>query len=218
MTYVKFRYIARDRDRHGNVRFYFRKPGKPKVRLRGLPGSEEFLAAYKAALGEHDPSTAAAEKSFKWLCERYYASAYFQSLEDYTKRRKRTVLDEIGNIAGVNGRKLGLAPYASMKKVHVRKLRDMKADTPEAANFRLKQITINRVHAGGHDRTIIQSRRRTSRRERLLCLKDCCRPANAIASRASPGYPRYSQRTDARFPRHHSALGGIFSGQGAEAC
>ena len=141
MTYVKFRYIARDRDRHGNVRFYFRKPGKPKVRLRGLPGSEEFLAAYKAALGEHDPSTAAAEKSFKWLCERYYASAYFRSLEEYTKRRKRTVLDEIGNIVGVNGRKLGLAPYASMKKVHVRKLRDMKADTPEAANFRLKQIS-----------------------------------------------------------------------------
>jgi len=28
-----------------------------------------------------------------------------------------------------------------MKKVHVRKLRDLKADTPEAANFRLKQVS-----------------------------------------------------------------------------
>jgi hypothetical protein len=52
MAFVKFRYITRDRDRHGTVRFYFRRPGKPKIRLRGLPGSEEFLAAYKAALGE----------------------------------------------------------------------------------------------------------------------------------------------------------------------
>ncbi len=141
MTFIKFRYITKDRDRHGNVRFYFRRPGKPKVRLPGLPGSEEFLAAYKAALGEHDPSKAKAEKSFEWLCDRYYKSTYFQSLEDYTQRRKRAVLDEICNLAGATGRRLGSAPFASLKRVHVRKLRDMKADLPEAANFRLKQIS-----------------------------------------------------------------------------
>jgi integrase len=141
MTLVKFKYITKDRDRHGNVRLYFRRPGKPKIRLTGLPGSEEFLAAYKAALSEYDPSKAKTEKSFEWLCERYYKSIYFQSLEDYTQRRKRAVLDEICNLAGANARRLGSAPFASLKRVHVRRLRDMKADLPEAANFRLKQIS-----------------------------------------------------------------------------
>ena len=64
MTLVKFRYITKDRDRHGNLRFYFRRPGKPKTRLRGLLGSDEFMTAYKAALAENDPSRAKAEKSF----------------------------------------------------------------------------------------------------------------------------------------------------------
>ena len=140
MAFVKFRYITKDRDRHGNLRLYFRRPGKPKIRLRGLPGSDEFLSSYKAALGENDPSGSKAVKSFDWLCELYYKSAYFQSLEDYTQRRKRTVLNEICNIVGESGRRLGSAPFAGLKKVHVRKLRDMKAATPEAANFRLKQI------------------------------------------------------------------------------
>ncbi len=141
MALVKFRYVTKDRDRHGNVRFYFRRPGKPKIRLRGLPGSEEFLNAYKAALGETDRAAGKAARSFDWLCHQYYKSAQFRSLEDYTQRRKRAVLDEISNIVGARGRRLGSAPFSELKKVHVRKLRDMKAATPEAANFRLKQIS-----------------------------------------------------------------------------
>ena len=141
MALVRFRYVTRDRDRHGNLRFYFRRPGKPKIRLRGLPGSEEFADVYKAALSDNGAGGAKAEKSFDWLCERYYKSVYFKSLEAYTQRRKRAVLDEICNHAGENKRRVGSAPFAAMKRVHVRKLRDMKADTPEAANFRLKQIS-----------------------------------------------------------------------------
>ena len=56
MALVKFRYVTRDRDRHGNLRFYFRRPGKPKIRLRGLPGSDEFADVYKAALAENGAS------------------------------------------------------------------------------------------------------------------------------------------------------------------
>ena len=139
MTLIRFRYITTDRDRHGNLRYYFRRPGKPKMRLRGLPGSEEFMAAYKSALSSNAEAKSA--KSFESLCQLYYKSAYFRCLEEYTQRRKRTVLDEICNMVDESGRRYGAAPYASMKKVHVRKLRDMKAGTPEAANFRLKQIS-----------------------------------------------------------------------------
>ena len=141
MAYLKLQYITKDRDRHGNLRFYFRRPGKPKVRLHGLPGSDEFMVAYRAALGESGLDGAKAEKSFEWLCKRYFDSAQFKALEEYTQRRKRTVLDEICNIAVDGKRRLGLAPYAALKKAHVRKLRDMKADLPESANFRLKQIS-----------------------------------------------------------------------------
>ncbi len=141
MTFVKFQYITKDRDRHGNLRYYFRRPGKAKIRLRGLPGSEEFMAAYKAAVSNEAPAKVKVEKSFEWLCERYYRSAYFQSLEPDTRRRKRAVLDEICNIVGASGKRLGLAPAAGLKRVHVRQLRDMKASAPEGANFRVKQIS-----------------------------------------------------------------------------
>jgi integrase len=141
MAYFKLQFVTKDRDRHGNVRLYFRRPGKPKIRLHGLPGSEEFMTAYRAALADGDPSGAKAEKSFEWLCKRYYKSAQFKTLEEYTQRRKRTVLDEICDITVAGKQRLGLAPYAALKRAHVRSLRDMKADTPEAANFRVKQIS-----------------------------------------------------------------------------
>ena len=48
-----------DRDRHGNVRIYFRAKGRRKARLRGTPWTPEFAAAYEAAKG------AAAEPSRK---------------------------------------------------------------------------------------------------------------------------------------------------------
>ena len=77
-----------------------------------MPGSEEFMAAYREALSE-SASEAKAEKSFEWLCGRYYKSSYFQSLEPETQRRKRIVLEEICDIAVAGERRLGSAPYAA---------------------------------------------------------------------------------------------------------
>ncbi len=116
MAYLKLQYITKDRDRHGNVRFYFRRPGKPKIRLHGLPGSEEFMAAYKEALSGTGGSEAKAEKSFEWLCERYFKSPYFEFLEKDTQRRKRSILNEVCSITGTIGKTLGAAPYRDMKK------------------------------------------------------------------------------------------------------
>jgi hypothetical protein len=38
-------FVIADTDRHGNVRYYFRRRPEKKVRLRGKPGSAEFEAA-----------------------------------------------------------------------------------------------------------------------------------------------------------------------------
>jgi hypothetical protein len=37
------KYISRDTDRHGNVRYYYRRNGQ-RTRLRGEPGSADFLS------------------------------------------------------------------------------------------------------------------------------------------------------------------------------
>lgn len=44
---IPLKYLISDTDRHGNVRYYLRVPGKKKVRLYGEPSSEEFLAEYR---------------------------------------------------------------------------------------------------------------------------------------------------------------------------
>ena len=46
---VDLKYIVEDTDRHGNVRTYFRRHGR-KVRILETPGTDEFMAAYRAAL------------------------------------------------------------------------------------------------------------------------------------------------------------------------
>jgi integrase len=138
MTNVKLKYVTRNIDRHGNARLYFRRPGKPWIRLPGLPGSEEFMAAYRDALAG-DGAAPTPEKSLDWLCERYFKSTAFASLEEYTRRRKRTVLNEVCAIK-FGGVRIGSQAFAGMSKAAVRKLRDMKSATPEAANYRLKQL------------------------------------------------------------------------------
>ena len=50
MTTIRLRFVTKDRDRHGNVRHYVRRPGVRKIRVHGEPGSEPFMAAYHAAL------------------------------------------------------------------------------------------------------------------------------------------------------------------------
>jgi hypothetical protein len=55
MSRIRLRHIQSYVDRRdGVVYHYFRRRGYPRVRLPGLPGSAEFMAAYREALG-HEP-------------------------------------------------------------------------------------------------------------------------------------------------------------------
>ena len=51
MATMKMRYVNDYVDRTGKPRFYFRRRGK-RTPLPGLPGSEEFMAAYQACLAD----------------------------------------------------------------------------------------------------------------------------------------------------------------------
>lgn len=136
MVRVRFRYVVEDVDRHGNVRLYFRKKGHPKIRLPGLPGSEEFLQAYSKALSS-SPTTpraaAIAKGSFGYVCKAYYASATFKALDPSTQSWRRRALDAICEQHGDK-------PVSGMQAKHVRMLRDEKANTLGAARNRLKAL------------------------------------------------------------------------------
>jgi integrase len=140
MVRIKLKYLVEDVDRHGNVRCYVRLPGKPKIRIRGMPGTAEFMTAYQAALSasnNEDKSRKyqrAAVGSFGYVCLAYYASPAFKALDCKTQEWCRRALD---HICQQNAKK----PIALMQQRHVRKLRDEKAETtPAAANQRLKAL------------------------------------------------------------------------------
>lgn len=134
---MRFKYLVEDVDRHGNVRIYVRVPGRRKVRLRAKFGTDEFLAAYTAAIDGHlsAPRQAREAKSgsFRHLCMRYYASATFDALDPATQAWRRRALDTVC-------RKHADKPVALMLPRHVRQLRDELKETPGAANQRLKAL------------------------------------------------------------------------------
>jgi hypothetical protein len=43
-------YVQKFTDRHGHLRYYFRRHGSPRAPLPGLPWTPEFMAAYNTAL------------------------------------------------------------------------------------------------------------------------------------------------------------------------
>jgi integrase/recombinase XerD len=134
---LRLKYIVEDVDRYGKVRLYFRRAGQPKVRLRGLPGSDEFMEAYRRALsgGEKNRgSKPPAVGSFRHLCSEYYRSTEFKSLDvNSTQSWRKRALDAICV-------RFGEMSAASMEPKHVRALRDQLSDKPGAARNRLKAL------------------------------------------------------------------------------
>ena len=136
---ISLKHTIEDTDRHGNVRVYFRKPGNAKIRLVEPPGTDAFLLEYRrAASGEtttakRSPTPKSGADTLSWLIERYFESAEFQGLNIRTQYVRRLIL---GHIAAADGNK----PYKLLETKHVRRMRDLKAKQPEAANGRVKAL------------------------------------------------------------------------------
>ena len=137
---VDLKFLVADQDRHGNVRLYVRRHQR-KVRLRETPGSDAFLEEYRTALARLETNESAASSplapaprgSFRWLCQRYYQSAEFKMLDPRTQHVRHLILDAFNA-------KLGDKPFASMEPKHVRRWRDARVETPEAANNLVKAL------------------------------------------------------------------------------
>lgn len=142
---IDYPYLVQDTDRHGNVRYYYRRKGKPKVRLTAESGTPAFQEQYTAAHGgkivERPTPTKAGEGSFWWLCQQYFKSAAFRLLGKLTQRRRRGILENICLSRTPKGRLRGDAPAHLMEEEHVREIRDERADRPGSANNALKAIS-----------------------------------------------------------------------------
>lgn len=135
---VGFKYLIGDKDRHGNQRYYVRKPGQPKVRLHKPFGSDEFKAEYDAAMSGKalapKRTVKIAEGSATWTVRAYYKSTPFLTkLAESTQEVRRRILDAWAE--SLEGR-----PFAQIKKQHVLHWIDKRADRPEAANNFLKAL------------------------------------------------------------------------------
>jgi hypothetical protein len=137
---IKYPFLCSDRDRHGNVRIYYRRKGR-KVRLHAAPGTSEFRAEYDAAggpqSGRHVPDT------YRGLVQRYISSPEFSGLEPSTQRQKRRVLESTCAEAYAPGSDKVMAdcPLKIFGRQHVRMLRDRKSGRREAARHRLKTVS-----------------------------------------------------------------------------
>ena len=58
---IDLKFLIEDTDRHGTVRVYVRHHGR-KTRIRETPGTDEFMAAYRAALAGTRPPIAGRSK------------------------------------------------------------------------------------------------------------------------------------------------------------
>jgi integrase len=98
MTMIRLRHVNRFKDRHGTWRHYFRRAGSKAVPLPGLPGSQEYMEAYQAALSAGQVREIGAQRtkpgSIDALIVSYYRSTAFTAgFAPETQRMRRNILE-----------------------------------------------------------------------------------------------------------------------------
>src|SRR6266536_62561 len=122
MTKIRLQYINSYRDRHGKLRYYFRRSGFKKVALPGLPGSAEFIGAYQTALNSATPTmTEIGANRHKSGTVAHAVAGYVASREyrgdlaASTKRGRRSILERFRA-------EHGDGPIASLQRKHVEQM------------------------------------------------------------------------------------------------
>ena len=99
MARIKLRYVNAFVDRHGKVRYYFRRPGSRSVKLPGIPGSIEFMDAYQAALATIAPPPPSPKHvihgSLAEISAGYFRSASFTNLSPSSQETYRLALKPV---------------------------------------------------------------------------------------------------------------------------
>lgn len=145
--------VSVDRDfRSGLPRYYFRAPGRKKVRLRELPGSEKFdrevacarLGVPYAVAGQPATNTVSTLREAQpgtlfWLVGEYKKRAQNIMAADQLARRIR-LLEEVCNSTH-GDKQRGNLPFAFMERRHITQIRDELRETAGAQNNLVKTIS-----------------------------------------------------------------------------
>jgi integrase len=137
-------------DRHGRLRFYFRRPGFDRVPLPGLPWSPEFMAVYETALAGQPMQVASASVkpgTMRALAVSYYNSVAFRSMKASTQGVYRNIIDRFCKETDKNGRKYGDKHVATLQRGHVVALMAVRAQKPDSANGLRKVLRATMAHA-----------------------------------------------------------------------
>jgi len=130
-------YVNAYKDRHGRMRYYFRRKGYER-RALPHPDAANFLEAYHEAskpIARVEPSQTFLPGTFKALCHEYEHSAEFGQLAKSTQRETRYVLNALVAKHGDN-------PLIKFERRHIRILRDSMKDKPGAANKMLRVLKV----------------------------------------------------------------------------
>jgi hypothetical protein len=108
---IRLRYVnafANRNRKKQRMRYYFRRRGQKAIPLPGLPGSDEFMAAYAAALNMvPEPVEVGASRTLPGtinaLCVSYYRSIEWSQLNATTQRSESASSSDLGNSTGPNG-------------------------------------------------------------------------------------------------------------------
>ena len=136
MAAIKLKGAVSDKDRHGNVRWYYIKEGAPKVRLnpKGVEiGSPAFFQRYEQARAGILTGKVSPEGTLGALINAYFKSPQFQNMRPTTQASRSGILIKLMKEHG--------AKSAQMTAAAVRAGRDKRASTPAAANNRVKAIS-----------------------------------------------------------------------------
>ncbi len=141
---VALKFIYRSRDRHGNLRVYFRR-GARKIRIREPVGSAEFLAVYNNLLtssGDEQAPRGRRLGTLQWLVAEYMRSTRYRQLDPRTQRVRQLILESAcAEPTAPNSSLLfGDVACTHITPKAVRVLRDRKRDRPEGANNRIKAL------------------------------------------------------------------------------
>lgn len=136
MAKIEIAYVKAYKDRHGRMRYYYRRKGLSTITLPGHPGTAEFMAAYQLAdaraprpdseIVKEKAASRIQPRSVTALILEYYRSAEFQQLADSTRRAYRGQLDRFRSDHGDKG-------ALSIQTHHLEAIFHGMAATPEAA-------------------------------------------------------------------------------------
>lgn len=130
-------HLNRDKDRHGNIRYYVRIRHGRKIRIKQPYMSPAFVEEYKAAVLQSPvvpPSTKKKKGTLAWLVARWKEHSDWLAQAEATRSQRENILEHVLE-------KSGHRDYTDITKADIKQGKEDRKATPFAANNFLKTMS-----------------------------------------------------------------------------